>query len=722
MRPDLVIVAQFYGSVRFWLVKDPVALRYFHLGEEEHALLTMLDGESSLRDLQLRFEKAFAPLQITLDQIHGFVGHLYRSGLLVGQTPGQGEELLRRRSERRRREWMAALANVLAIRFRGVDPEPLLNWLYPRCAWIFSPWVLAACLGLVVSAAFLAAVEFDVLTRKFDQAAAFWTAGNLIWMAAALALVKCVHELAHALACKHFGGECHEIGLLLLLATPCLYCDVSDAWLMPNKWHRIAISAAGILAEVFLAGVCLVLWWFSEPGLASTLLLNIVVVCSVNTVFLNGNPLLRYDGYFVLADWLEMPNLSQHARAVVGRGLSRFLLGADPPEDRYLPRRLRALVGVYGMVSLVYRWFVVLALLWMLHHALKPHGLEFLAALVAAAAVGGMIAVPTVRLGGWLLRPRFREPIRAGRAAFGVLTCLVIAAACLLVPLPWRVRAPLMLQPQDGRSVYVAIPGRLVEAVPAGSQVAKDQPLARLASAEVIREIADLAGQREQQRLRLEHLRVRLLADPSVAPQIPSAEEALVDLDVRLRQRELDQQRLVLRSPAAGTVIAPPRPPDSAYQRGALVPWRGGLLEARNVGAHLDRGTLVCVVGAPGRLEAALVIDQADIEFVRPGQKVRMKLDALPGRVLDGTVVEVAKTDLKVAPRELAAHSDLPVRRDRAGTPRPAATSYHARVTLADCPPGLFPGARGQAKILVASQSLGARLFRTFSQVFRFSL
>jgi hypothetical protein len=279
-----------------------------------------------------------------------------------------------------------------------------------------------------------------------------------------------------------------------------------------------------------------------------------------------------------------------------------------------------------------------------------------------------------------------------------------------------------MLQPQDGRSVYVAIPGRLVEAVPAGSQVAKDQPLARLASAEVIREIADLAGQREQQRLRLEHLRVRLLADPSVAPQIPSAEEALVDLDVRLRQRELDQQRLVLRSPAAGTVIAPPRPPDSAYQRGALVPWRGGLLEARNVGAHLDRGTLVCVVGAPGRLEAALVIDQADIEFVRPGQKVRMKLDALPGRVLDGTVVEVAKTDLKVAPRELAAHSDLPVRRDRAGTPRPAATSYHARVTLADCPPGLFPGARGQAKILVASQSLGARLFRTFSQVFRFSL
>ncbi len=722
MRPDLVVVPQSYGSVRYWLVKDPLALRYFHLGEEEHAILTMLDGQSSLRDLQLRFEKGFAPLQVTLDQLHGFVGHLYRSGLLVGQSPGQGEELLRRRSERRRRAWLGALVNVLSIRFRGVDPEPLLRRLYPRCAWIFSPWFLAACVGLVVSAVVLAAVEFDVLTRKLGQSAAFWTAGNLVWLAVALALVKAVHELGHALTCQHFGGECHEIGLLLLVGTPCLYCDVSDAWLLPNKWHRIAISAAGILAEVFLAGVCLVLWWFSEPGLANTLLLNIVVVCSVNTVFLIGNPLLRYDGYFVLADWLETPNLSQHARAVVSRVLSRSLLGAESPEDRYLPHRLRALVGVYGISSLVYRWFVVLAILWMLHHMLKPHGLAFLAELVAVATIAGMIVTPMVRLGGWLLRPGFREPIRTGRAALGVLACLLIATVGLLVPLPLRVGAPLVLQPQDGRSVYVAIPGRLVEAVAAGTQVAKDQPLARLANAEIVRETAELAGQRDQQRLRLEHLRLRLLADPSVGPQIPSAEEALVDLNARWRERQLDQERLVLRAPAAGTVIPPPRPPDSPYQRGVLLPWRGGLLEPRNLGAYLERGTLVCVVGDPARLEAALVIDQADMEFVRQGQSVRLKLDALPGRVLDGTIVEVAKTDLKVAPRELTAQSDLPIRRDRAGTPRPATTSYQARVALTDCPPGLLPGARGQAKILAAPQSLGGRLLRTLSQVFRFRL
>jgi hypothetical protein len=117
-----------------------------------------------------------------------------------------------------------------------------------------------------------------------------------------------------------------------------------------------------------------------------------------------------------------------------------------------------------------------------------------------------------------------------------------------------------------------------------------------------------------------------------------------------------------------------------------------------------------------------LVIDQADLEFVREGQTVRLKLDALPGRVLEGTIVELAKTDLKIAPRELAAKSDLAVRRDPSGIPRPATTSYQARVTMTECPPGLLPGARGRAKILAAPQSLGARLHRALSQLFRLSL
>jgi len=722
MRPDLVVVAQSYGAVRYWLVKDPVGLRYFHLGEEEYGILKMLDGRSSLCDLERRFASDFAPLQVTSEQLHGFVGHLYELGLLLAEAPGQGDELLRRRSDRRRRAWVEALTNLLSIRFRGVDPEPLLGWLYPGAAWMFSTPMLALCLGLVLSAITMAAVQFDIFMQRLGESTAFWTAGNLVWLAVGLAIAKGFHELGHALTCRHFGGECHEIGLLLLVGTPCFYCDVSDAWLLPNKWHRIAISVTGIVVEIVMASVCFFLWWFSEPGLLNTLFLNIVVVCSVNTVVVNGNPLLRYDGYYALADWLEIPNLSQQGRAVASDGFSRFFFGAPASPDRYVPDRLRTVVGLYGIASLAYRWCVVLVVLWMLYRFLKPHGLQVIAELFAVAVVAGMAAVPLARLGGKVFRPGAGQSFLARRAVVCSLVLLLAAVGCLLTPLPFRVSATVVLHPKNARYVYVTVSGRLAETVPPGTRVAEDQELVRLANAEIGRDIAELSGQREQQRLRLESLRLRLLADPSIASQIPPAEEALADVDGRWRQRRHDQENLVLRAPVAGTIYPPPWTPRPPFRRGGLASWHGTPLDARNIGAFLTSGTLACIVGDPLQLEAVAVVDQGDLEFVRTGQSVRLKLDALPGRVLEGTVVEVAKTDLKLEPRELAAQSDQSARGERTGRLRPTTTSYQVRIAMSDWPPGLLVGARGRAKILAAPQTLGNRLLRGLSQVFRFAL
>jgi len=722
MRSDLRIAPQQYASRRYWLVKDPVALRYFHLGEEEHAVLAMLDGRTSLLEMQRRFQADFAPLQVTLEQLHAFVGHLAELGLLLIESPGQGEALLERRARRRRSALVETVSNVLAIRFRGVDPEPLLRWLGPRCEWLFSPWFLGACLVLVASAVILAAVHFDTLVAKLPELRTFLSPGNLLGLAAAMALAKGLHELAHAVTCKHFGGACHEIGVLLLVFTPCLYCNVSDAWLFANKWHRIAVSAAGIVVEIVLASACLFLWWFSEPGLTNALLLNMVVVCSVNTLVLNGNPLLRYDGYYVLADLVEVPNLSQQARAVLRRALERLVLGQEGPPARYVPDRLRVLVGVYGVASLAYRCFVLVLILWVVYKFLKPYGLEVLAELVALLAIAGVIAMPLWSFAKWFSNPLARQSFRPGRFTASCLVCGLAAAMAVLVPLPFRIHAPAVLEPQGGRSVYVVVPGRLVESVRPGQHVAANEPLARLASLDVAKELADLSGQREQQRLHLANLRLRLADDRSLAPQIPPAEEALRGIESRLAQRERDQEHLVLRAPQSGTVIPAPWQPAPPFDPDRLHAWRGDLLEPRNTGASLESGTLFCVIGDPLRLEALLVIDQADMQFVSAGQRVRLKLDQMPGRVVEGAITEVAKMDLKVAPRELAKESGLAIRTDRAGIPHPASTSYQARVALKCCPQDLLVGARGQAKILAAPQSLWSRLYRRLSQVFRFVL
>ncbi len=721
MRADLAIHCQSYGSRRYWLVKDPVALRYFHLGDEEHAILKMLDGTTSLQEIKRRFESAFAPMQLTLEQIHAFLGHLHRCGLLLVEAPGQGRELLERRNLRRRWEWVESIGNVLAIRFRGLDPDPLLRWLDARFAWIFSPWFLAACFVLVVAAGILAAVQFEVLAQRLAASKTLLAPGNLLWLAAAIALAKTLHELGHALTCKHFGGECHELGVMLLVFTPCLYCNVSDAWLLADKWRRIAVAAAGIVVEIVLAAVCLLLWWFTEPGWLNTLLLGVVLVCSVNTLLLNGNPLLRYDGYYVLADWIEVPNLSQQARDLIGRGLARIFLGEDRPAERYVPGRLQALVALYAVASLVYRWVVVVAILWVCYRFLRPHGLEVLAGGLAVLVLAGMLAMPLVRLAGSLANPAFRQRLPRGRFAASCAVVVAVLGIVATVPLPFRISAPVVLQPRGERSVYVVVPGALTALVEPGERVAENQPVARLANLQLAKEVAELSGQREQQRLHLENLRARLAGDPAAARQVPEAEASLADIEARLRQRHRDEEDLVLRAPVAGTVIPAPWRPASPYRAETLPAWQGSLLDSRNRGAQVETGMLFCTLGDPARLEAVLVIDQADMKFVRPGQSVRMKLDPMPGRVLEGTITEVAKRDLKVAPRELAADGGLAVRMDRDATPRPASVSYQARATLAACPPELLVAARGQAKIEAERRSLAARFYHRFLQLFRFS-
>lgn len=720
LRPDLVLEAQPHGDQRYWVVKDPVALTYFHLEDEEHAILTLLDGRRSLAEIKRRFEETFAPLQVTLEQLQSFFARLYQSGLLLADAPGQGERLQQRGVQRRRRGILELFGNLLAIRFGGVDPDLFLRWLHARLRWLFSPWFLVACVAMVAGAGVLATVEFETLRKRLPDFHTFFSAGNMIWFAVALAVSKVLHELGHALACKHYGGECHEIGVLLLVFTPCLYCNVTDAWMFPRKWRRIAVSAAGMIVEIVLAAAATFLWWFSQPGLVHTLLLSIVVICSVNTLLLNGNPLLRYDGYYILSDLVEVPNLAQRSQAFWSRWLWYWTTGLRLPEERPLSGRRRLLVAFYGLASAAYRWLVVVAILWFVYRVLKPYGLEAAALLLSVLVFAGMLLVPLRNLLAVAANPAHRRQIRPGRVLLSVLLASAALAAILLWPVPWRIRAPAVVQAIDAHYVYVVVPGRVIRAVEPGRFAAKGETLVQLEDHDVRQEIVELAGQRNQQRMQLQNLRLRLADDPGVAPEIPAAEEALVAIETRLAQREEDQRRLTLRAPADGTVIAPPAQEPSPYLPGALRSWSGSPLEPRNRGSYLETGTLACLVGDPQRLEVVLVIDQADMKSIRRGQPVRLDMEQWPGQVVEGTIIELARTDLKVAPRELA-HEGMPVQVDRQGVARPAETSYQARVALDGAPGTLRVGGRGQARVVVDPQPLGVRWYRALGRVFHFT-
>ncbi|MHC4876840.1 MAG: site-2 protease family protein [Planctomycetota bacterium] len=493
-RPDLVCREQQFGGTTYWHVKDPIALRYFQLKPEEYAVLQMLDGTVSLREIRRRFELKFAPQRLGPMQIQSFLGMLHSSGLVVSDTPGQAEHLIARTNKHNWRKFLSTATGVLAIRLPGFDPHRFLNWLTPQLRFVFSPVCVALCCVLMLSALLLAGLQSDVLAARLPRFHELFSASNLFWLAVTLGVTKVLHELGHAVACRHFGAECHEMGLMLLVFTPCLYCNVSDAWMLPRRWQRIAISAAGVYAELVLASACLFLWWYSVPGPFNAACLNVVLVCSVSTVLFNGNPLLRYDGYYILSDLVEIPNLRQQATALIRNAMSRWFLGTEVGNQRLLPdRRQRFLIG-WSLAASAYRIVIVWSILWFVHAVLKPYGLQPLAVVVGIITVAGMIVAPLVQFVSLLRNPFWSRTVDWPRFRIRSLIALAILTGLITAPLPSSVTAPAIIQTEGARSVYVSVPGRLIEALPAGTTVEPDAVVGRLENLDIERTIAVLSG------------------------------------------------------------------------------------------------------------------------------------------------------------------------------------------------------------------------------------
>lgn len=717
-RADLVTVRQSLAGRTFWAVKDPLTLRYFHLSDEEHCVLESLDGLASLEEIQERFERHFAPRRLSLQHLHSFLGLLHQEGLIVVDAPGQADELLQREQTARRRRLLAALSNVLAIRFPGVDPQPFLEWLLPKVRWLFSYWAFAAAAILVLSAIVVVAAHWDALRAQLTGTAFVSGTATVFWLAVALAITKMLHELGHALACRQFGGECHEMGFMLLVFTPCLYCNVSDAWMIESKWRRATIGAAGVCVELVLAALGAFGWLWSEPGLFNTLSLNVMLVSSLGTLLFNGNPLMRYDGYFVLSDLVEIPNLAQEAASVARDELAAWALGI-PHRDGEYSRGRRAFLGLYAVASIVYRAAVLLGIFWLVHRLLKPYHLEVLALGLGFVVVGGLVSWPLLRAAQFVQNAWWSRQMKPRRALASAALCAALLGALLLTPLPHRIAAPIVLEPQDARRIFILVGGTLVEGVEIGSRVAAGDQIARLENLEIELEVARVRGERDRQKLHLETLRLRQSQQNEAAAQIPVAEEVLADLEDRLQQRLEDRARLILKAPESGMVLPGRRKPRNSAS-GEPAGWSGAPLEAINRGCYLEAGTLVCLVGDPARLDAALVLDQSDIEFVQPGQEVEIQLDQSPAHRLYGTVREVSELDLKVTPPELVPEGALSTRPDAEGVLRPTEAVYQARVSLRETDRPLLLGEAGQAKIHAGSLSLARRLWRTLSRTFRF--
>jgi putative peptide zinc metalloprotease protein len=726
-RPDLRSSRHQYQGTGYWVVKEPVGLQYFRFHEEEYYILQMLDGHISLDQIKEGFENKFAPQKITYGDLQQFIGMLHRSGLVISNAPGQGVALERRGSTKKRKELLGKASNIFALRFRGIDPERILNWLLPWFGWLFTVPALIVFLMFAASAGLLIATQFETFYEKLPTFQQFFAADRWLYLAATMALVKVLHEFGHGLSCKKFGGECHELGFMLLVFTPCLYCNVSDSWMLPNKWKRVWIGAGGIYVEMILASFATFLWWFSEPGLLNDLCLNMMFLNIVSTIVVNGNPLLRFDGYYILMDILEIPNLRQKSTEICKRWFQSYCLGMELQEDPFLPRRNQFLFTIYTIASVIYRWVVVFSICWFVIKVLEPYGLAVVGRTVAFAGFIGMIVQPLWQSYKFIRTPGRLQKVKKARVATSLGIATIVVLAVCFIPLPHHVDCAFQIEPVvETATVYAGSQGRIIDAVKPGTLVAEGDVLARLENLELEIRQVELLGQEKKAKVQLASLERLMHNDRQEASaQISSQQELLSSLQKSRAKAEEDVKRLVIVAPRSGVVLPPPRKEPQPGDDGRLPTWTGSPLENENRGAMLADSDVLCFVGEDKALEAVLVIDQGDVQLVEEGMEVDLKFDAARMKTFHGVMGEVSLTNLAAASMSLASQAggDLQTEIDPAtGQPRPRSISYQSRVPLQidDFPVRI--GYRGSAKIHTKPRSLGWRLWRVVIQTFNFEL
>jgi len=721
-RPDIRIERIGYQGTGYWIVKDPVALRYYRLTREQHQVLEKMRGSATLDEIHEDLQRENPSIPVKTSDVQRLLADLHEKNLLYTKRLGQGRPLLHLNKKNKRKEIQQTLQNFLFLRLPGWDPERTLNAIYPFFKWMYSRWAVGMVVTLACAALLLVSIQFEEFQSKLPEFQQFFGWPNLLYMYLVIAGAKVIHEFGHGLTCRHFGGECHKIGVMLLVFSPTLYCDVSDSWMMKNKWHRIWIGGAGAYIEVFLSSLAVFGWWFSEPGLFNYLCLNLFFVTTVSTVIFNLNPLIRFDGYYMLSDYLEIPNLKQKADKALQRAFAWYCLGIHIPEDPFAPDRDKHWFIIYAVASWIYKWVLVFSIALFLYTWMKPYGLQNLAVTLTAFSVGTMIYGLGRSLYQILSMPR-NEPMSKVKIAFSTLVAAGILAALLAIPVPWWIHSSFTLEPHQVQHVYSLTSGQIVEVnVKPGDQVEAGQTLMKLRNDELEDEELRLTAQLEMAQAR--RRTAISLNDPD---EVRLVDERIASLNDQLEQIREQIDNLTITAPISGRIVAAesiPEPPLDTQSNSELRQWYGTVFEDRNLNASLEPATHVMSIAPDDEMQAVLLVSQDDRNELKVGTPVLLRCYHLPDKTFDGEVASIADRQSDYAPKQLSNKSggDLATVTDQQGRERLTDLAYQATVRITEDSDLMRSGLTGRARFIVDKRSVGGWIWRYLRQTFTFRL
>jgi putative peptide zinc metalloprotease protein len=719
LRPRLLsgvrVHRQHFRGQPWYILENPANDQYSRISEEGYRFIGLLNGRRTVSDVWRICNDQLGDRAPTQGEAIQLLGQLHAANLLYVELAPDSEALFTRYRKRVTREVQNYLMNLLFLRIPLLDPDRFLDHWVGIFGRLFS-WV-----GLVLWLALVGTGLYFVIGDAGDlisQSSDVLNPENLVFLYLCFTVVKIIHEFSHAFACKRFGrlngsgGEVHQMGVMFLVLFPLPYVDASSAWAFRNKWHRAIVGMAGVLAELAIASIAAVVWAYTSTGTAHIIAYNVIFVASVSTVLFNGNPLLRFDAYYVLTDLIEIPNLVQRCRqyySYLGRryvwGLKKVWNPAYTVGERFW------FVG-YGATSAVYRLYISVRILLFLNSRL-PEALFFIVPILALSGIVGWLLVPAGRFLYYLATSEelVRNRPRAVGTTMAVALILIVALGVIRLPDHRRIEG--IVEPEGLALIHAGTDGFVTNFLPSQTKVtAPDSNLpgegATPSTQPALVEAVNPALEAERRGLAAERRVLVVRRQEAVLKEVAAAQildEQLAALDEKIARVQQELSFLHLTAPSSGTWVSP----EIEFTKGKFV--RRG--ESLGVVANLDD---LLVRATAGQNVAALLIEQA-------AKEVEIRANGRPDPTVTGTIEQIFPAGQEQLPSQALGYAVggwMPVDvRDPSGT-KTAEKFFEIRIRPhLEEPDQWRTGQRVVVRVTLRPKPLAAQVYHYGRQLFQ---
>lgn len=602
LKPRLLSHAQIHHHIyrgKDWYVLQNHSTGDFHrFSREAYYIIGLLDGATTLKDIWETACENLGDDMPTQDEVIRLLSQLHQVDVLQTDIPPDIADLYERHKKYKKNDFISRLRSPLSVKLPLLDPEKFLEKTVFLIRPLFSKTGLFIYFLILLSAFYFVLVNWSELTQNLADRVLALENVFLLWLV--YPVVKTIHEFSHAYTVKHWGGEVHEMGIMFLVFVPIPYLDASSSSAFKERYKRVMVGASGIMAELLLASLSMLVWVNVEPGVVRAVVFNIMIIAGVSTILFNGNPLLRFDAYYILSDLIEIPNLAMRSNRYIGYILQRYLLKVEEPQSPVTARGEPPWFLFYGVASFMYRVFIMIRI------AIFVAGkFFFIGTAVALWGILGMLIMPVIRVLKYLYgdpsmqKKRGRVLIVTGVAIFAIVACLFLA------PIPSFTISEGILWAPDNSRLYAGTDGFVKDiiAVP-GEEVKKGIPL-------IVCENPGLFAERKELEFSLEEYELKyMLAKTRNETEAKILQDEIWRIKSELKELADNINSLTIRSPLDGVFLLP---------------------ESEDLHGHyIRRGTQLGYVIDFNEVTARIVVNQKDIDRVRSDtQSVEARLAGL---------------------------------------------------------------------------------------------